>query len=52
LLERNGLTKATLVQGKRIYTLTNKGEKTINGVLASSKEIQLFFTTLLGNLIE
>jgi DNA-binding PadR family transcriptional regulator len=52
LLERNGLIKAALVQGKRVYTLTDKGRKTINAVLASSKEIQLFFTTFLGNLIE
>jgi len=52
LLEREGLIKGGWVQGKRVYTLTDKGKKTIHAILAASEKIQLFFATLLGNLCE
>jgi DNA-binding PadR family transcriptional regulator len=52
LLERDGLIKGGLAQGRTVYTLTDKGKKTIHTVLASSDKIQLFFATFLGNLNE
>ena len=52
LLERDGLIKGDLTQGKRVYTLTDKGEKTIHTILASREKIQLLFTALLDNLSE
>ena len=52
LLERDGLIKGSWTQGKRVYTLTDRGEKTIRTVLASSEKIQLLFAAFLDNLGE
>lgn len=52
LLERDGLIKGGLTQGKRVYTLTDKGVNTIRTVLASRENIQLLFTAFLDNFSE
>ena len=46
-LERRGLVKGELNQGKRVYVLTEKGEDTIDTILRSKEEILRFTRTIL-----
>ncbi|MCJ7470992.1 PadR family transcriptional regulator [Candidatus Bathyarchaeota archaeon] len=46
-LERNGLIEGTWNERKRVYKLTEKGEKTIDTVLCASDKIKGFVTGLL-----
>jgi len=46
-LERNGLIQGTWNERKRVYKLTEKGEKTIETILNANDRIQNFITTLL-----
>lgn len=46
-MERKGLLKGIEVQTKRTYTLTDKGVKTINAILESKVEIQMFMRAIL-----
>jgi len=45
-LERKGLIKNMLSRRKRVYKLTDKGEKTINIILKSHAKIENFMATL------
>ncbi len=47
-MERNGLIKSTSVRRKRVYTLTDKGRKTISVLLKSKEEIQRFMRNLIN----
>jgi DNA-binding PadR family transcriptional regulator len=47
-MERDGLVEGVWNQRKRVYRLTEKGEKTIKNVLGSVGEIQSFIKILLG----
>jgi len=47
VLERNGLTEGMWNGRKKVYKLTDKGEKTINIILNAKEKIQSFMTTLL-----
>jgi DNA-binding PadR family transcriptional regulator len=46
-MERDGLLKAQGADGKRIYTLTLKGEATIKAINESSEVLESFFADLL-----
>jgi len=46
-LERNGLIQGKWSERKRIYTLTEKGEKTIKTILNANDKIRNFLLTLL-----
>ncbi len=47
-LERQGLLSASLDSGKRLYTLSDEGVKSVDGVLESKEEIKKF----VGNLLQ
>lgn len=46
-LERDGLVKGTWAKRKRVYELTEKGEKTIDVILNADDKIKGFITSLL-----
>ena len=46
-LERNGLVEGTWDERKRVYKLTEKGEKTINTLLRASDKIKGFMANIL-----
>jgi len=46
-LERDGLVEGRWNQRKRIYTLTEKGEKTIEAVLKANEKIKGFLVNIL-----
>ena len=46
-MERKGLLSGIDVKTKRTYTLTDKGVETINAILESKVEIQMFMRALL-----
>jgi DNA-binding PadR family transcriptional regulator len=46
-LERNGLIEGVWEETKRVYKLTQKGEKTINTLLGASDKIKGFMTNIL-----
>ena len=46
-LERNGLIEGTWNERKRVYNLTEKGEKTIETILGANDKINNFITSLL-----
>ncbi|MFQ5999528.1 MAG: PadR family transcriptional regulator [Candidatus Bathyarchaeia archaeon] len=46
-LERDGLIKGMQASKKRVYKLTDKGEKTIKALLKAYEKIQSFMATLL-----
>ena len=46
-MERNGLIKARGESRKRIYSLTPKGESTIQAINESSIDVEHFFSSLL-----
>lgn len=47
-MERDGLIEGRSISRKRVYTITEKGEKTIETILKSKEEIQLFVRELIG----
>jgi len=47
-MERKGLLRGIEVQAKRTYTLTDKGVETINAILESKVEIQMFMRAILA----
>ena len=47
-MERKGLVKGACAQTKRTYTLTDKGTETIDAILESKDEIQMFMKTILA----
>jgi len=49
-MERDGLIQGNSIEGRKVYTLTNKGEKTIRAIIKTFDKIQLFLASLLGNL--
>jgi DNA-binding PadR family transcriptional regulator len=46
-LERNGVIEGTWNERKRVYKLTDKGEKTIETILSANDKIKNFITVLL-----
>lgn len=48
-LERDGLIQSNWAKRKKVYTLTEKGRKTIHAFINADKKIQLFVANLLGN---
>jgi DNA-binding PadR family transcriptional regulator len=46
-LERNGLVEGTWDERKRVYKLTEKGEKTIDTLLSASDKIKGFMANIL-----
>jgi DNA-binding PadR family transcriptional regulator len=46
-LERNGLVEGTWDERKRVYKLTEKGEKTINTLLSANDKIKGFMANIL-----
>ena len=46
-MERKGLIEGKWNERKRVYKLTDRGEKTINSILNSNDKIQLFVSQLL-----
>jgi DNA-binding PadR family transcriptional regulator len=46
-LERNGVIEGTWNERKRVYKLTDKGEKTIETILSANDKIKNFITGLL-----
>ncbi|MEM3578419.1 MAG: PadR family transcriptional regulator [Candidatus Bathyarchaeia archaeon] len=46
-LERNGLIEGTWNERKRVYKLTDKGNKTIETILSANDKIKNFITGLL-----
>jgi len=46
-LERNGLVEGVWEERKRLYKLTQKGEKTINTLLGASDKIKGFMANIL-----
>jgi len=46
-LERNGLIEGTWNERKRVYKLTEKGEKTIETILNANDKIKNLITALL-----
>lgn len=46
-LERNGLIEGTWNERKRVYKLTEKGERTIETILGANDKINNFITSLL-----
>jgi DNA-binding PadR family transcriptional regulator len=47
MLEREGLVEGKMTDGKRVYTLTKRGQERLDSVLASKKEIIEFVETIL-----
>ena len=47
LLERNNLVEGVWIERKRVYKLTEKGEKTITTILNSQESIKGFMSTIL-----
>jgi DNA-binding PadR family transcriptional regulator len=45
-MERKGLIKGELTEGKRVYALTEKGTDAISAFLKSKEELQRFLGTL------
>jgi len=50
-LERNDLIKGKWTRRKRVYFLTEKGQKVIRGILNANDRIQSFLSTLLSGRI-
>jgi DNA-binding PadR family transcriptional regulator len=48
-MEREGLIKADGIDGKRIYSLTEKGEATVKTISESGKVLEGLFSNLLRN---
>jgi len=46
-LERNGLVEGVWIERKRVYKLTEKGDKTIETIINSQDKIKSFMTTIL-----
>lgn len=46
-LERDGLVEGRWNQRKRVYTLTDKGEKTIGAILRANEKIKGFLVNIL-----
>jgi DNA-binding PadR family transcriptional regulator len=46
-LERNGLVEGVWIERKRVYKLTEKGDKTIEAILNSQEKIKSFMATIL-----
>jgi DNA-binding PadR family transcriptional regulator len=46
-LERNGLIEGTWNERKRVYKLTDKGDKTIETILNANDKLKSFITSLL-----
>jgi DNA-binding PadR family transcriptional regulator len=46
-MERKGLIKGELTDGKRIYVLTDQGKGVIDDILGSKEELLKFVRTLL-----
>jgi DNA-binding PadR family transcriptional regulator len=46
-LERSGLVEGTWDERKRVYKLTEKGEKTIDTLLSASDKIKGFMANIL-----
>lgn len=46
-LERDGLVEGRWNQRKRVYTLTDKGEKTIEAILRANEKIKGFLVNIL-----
>ena len=46
-MERKGLIEGKWNERKRVYKLTDKGEKTINSILSANDKIQMFVNQLL-----
>ena len=46
-LERNGLVEGTWDERKRVYKLTEKGEKTIDTLLSANDKIKGFMANIL-----
>jgi DNA-binding PadR family transcriptional regulator len=46
-LERNGLVEGVWIERKRVYKLTEKGDKTIETIINSQDKIKSFITTIL-----
>jgi len=47
-MERKGLIRGELTQGKRTYVLTGQGTGAISVILKSEEEIQVFMRTILN----
>jgi len=47
-MERKGLIKGELIQGKRTYMLTGQGREAISIILRSEEEIEGFMRTILN----
>lgn len=47
-MEREGLIEGSWNQGKRVYTLTTKGEKTIEAILKANEKILHFMKNILS----
>ena len=47
-MERKGLIKGELTEGKRVYVLTSQGTDTIRAILKLEEEIQGFMRTILN----
>ena len=47
-MERDGLIEGSWDQGKRVYTLTTKGEKTIETILNANEKILYFMKNILS----
>jgi DNA-binding PadR family transcriptional regulator len=48
-MERKGLLKGEFSSGKRLYSLTDEGMKSVQSILDSSDEIERFVGTLLAD---
>ena len=46
-LERNGLVEGVWIERKRVYKLTEKGDRTIEAILNSQDKIRSFMATIL-----
>jgi DNA-binding PadR family transcriptional regulator len=46
-LERNGLVEGVWIERKRVYKLTEKGDKTIETIINSQDKIKSFMTSIL-----
>lgn len=51
-LERDGLVQGNWSEKRRVYTLTDKGEKTIQAITAINGKVQLFVTNVLSGSME
>jgi len=47
-MERKGLIEGKWTERKRVYKLTDKGERTIDSILNANDKIQLFLSQLLS----